>query len=168
RQFWKVKKRVNLTLSVKHHSLLIMAQQLIQTIEAQGRTYAEYRDEPDQSDLLLAREKKLFLQVEKSFPNDLYEYPEPNFCLGSKVVIAEEWDYCKENGIDFLEESEIYKISAIELIEPTFKSGRGLSEPAYCMFGILGTKGTYELVWFRDDELLSIEQLSIHDNLDAF
>ncbi|MGB5769429.1 MAG: hypothetical protein WBM32_06100 [Crocosphaera sp.] len=145
-----------------------MAQQLIQTIEAQGRPYAEYRDEPDQSDLLIAKEKEFFVQVKKSFPNDLYEYPEPDFCVGSKVVITDEWNYCEENGIDFLEESEIYKISAIELIEPTFRSGRGLSEPAYWMYGIRGTKGTYELVWFREDELLSREELSINDNPNAF
>ena len=60
---FKSEERINLTLSIKHHSLLIMAQELIQTLSAQGRTYREYRDEPDATDLIVQQDKEIVVKV---------------------------------------------------------------------------------------------------------
>ena len=159
---FKSEERINLTLSIKHHSLLIMAQELIQTLSAQGRTYREYRDEPDATDLIVQQDKEIVVKVHLNFPDDLYEYPHPKFGLGQKVVIADEWYYCQENGIDFSEENEIYPISAIEFVEPTSRVAKGLVEDAYFMYGIRGVKGkgTIELAWFAEPELLALYEIN--------
>ncbi len=140
-----------------------MAQQLIQTLEHQGIPYAEYRDEPDQLDFIdiQERKKEIVIKVQPSFPDDFYEYPEPKYALGQKVVIADDWYYCQENGIDFEEESQFYTISAILLVEPTCRTSKGLTMPPYFMFGINGVKNkpSYELTWFADPEFLTLDEL---------
>ncbi len=156
-------KRVKLTLSIKHHSLLIMAQQLIQIVEHQGFFYPECKEEPDRSDLVEIQEKKkeIVIKVQPSFPDDFYEYPQCKYALGQKVVIADDWYYCQENEIDFEDESQFYTISAIELIEPTSRTSKGLTMPAYFMFGIRGVKNksSYELTWFPESEFLTLDEL---------
>ena len=139
-----------------------MPRQLIQTLSAQGRPYGEYRDEPDTIDLLLAKDKEIVVKVHQNFPDDFYEYPNPKFGLGEKVVIADEWYYCQENGIDFSEENEIYPISAIKLVEPTSRGSKGLIEDAYFMYGIRGVKGkgTYELAWFAEPEFMALYEIN--------
>ncbi len=140
-----------------------MAQQLIQTIEHQGIPYTEYKDEPDQLDLINIQERKkeIVIKVKPSFPNDFYEYPKPKYAVGQKVVIADDWYYCQENGIDFEEESQFYRISAILLVEPTSRTSKGLTSPPYFMFGINGVKNkpSYELTWFHSTELLTLDEL---------
>ena len=137
-----------------------MAQQLIQTIEHQGFPYAEYREEPDKLDLIEAK-REIVIKVQPSFPDDFYEYPEPKYALGQKVVIADDWYYCQENGIDFEEESQFLTISAILLVEPTCRSSKGLTMPPYFMFGINGVKNkpSYELTWFAEPEFLTLDEL---------
>ena len=139
-----------------------MTEQLIQTIEHQGIPYAEYRDEPDHLDNFLQEPKEIVVKVKPSFPDDLYEYPEPKFGLGQKVVIADQWYYCQENGIDFSEENEISTILAIELVEPTSRVAKGLIDDPYFMYGIRGVKGkgTYELAWFSAPELLALYEIN--------
>ncbi len=140
-----------------------MTQQLIQTISAQGRPYAEYRDEPNQADIIdiQERKKEIVIKVQPSFPDDFYEYPEPKYAMGQKVVIADDWHYCQENGIDFEKESQFYRISAILLAEPTSRTSKGLTMPPYFMFGINGVKNkpSYELTWFPSAELLTLDEL---------
>ena len=139
-----------------------MAQQLIQTLEHQGFPYIEYRNEPDHLDLIGAKEE-IVIKVQPSFPDDFYEYPEPQYAVGQKVVIADDWYYCQENGIDFHDEHEIYTISAIQLVEPTSRSSKGLTSPPYFLFGINGVKNqpSYELTWFAEPAFLTLDELEI-------
>ncbi|EAZ90055.1 hypothetical protein [Crocosphaera chwakensis] len=140
-----------------------MAQQLIQIVEHQGIPYAEYREEPDRSDLIEIQQKKkeIVIKVQPSFPDDFYEYPEPKYAVGQKVVIADDWYYCSENGIDFHDEYEIYTISTIRLVEPTSRTSKGLTSPPYFLFGIYGFKNKtgYELTWFPESEFLTLDEL---------
>ncbi len=139
-----------------------MAQQLIQTLEHQGIPYIEYRDEPDHLDLIGAKEE-IVIKVQPSFPDDFYDYPQCKYAVRQKVVIADDWYYCQENGIDFNDEYEIYTISAIKLVEPTSRSSKGLTSPPYFLFGINGVKNqpSYKLTWFAEAAFLTLDELDL-------
>ena len=137
-----------------------MTQQLIQTLEDQGFPYIEYREEPDHLDLIEAK-GEIVIKVQPSFPDDFYEYPQCKYAVGQKVVIADDWYYCQENGIDFHDDYEIYTISAIQLVEPTSRSSKGLTMPPYFLFGINGVKNkpSYELTWFAEPAFFTLDEL---------
>ncbi len=141
-----------------------MAQQLIQTLEHQGIPYIEYRDEPDPLDLIGAK-REIVIKVQPSFPDDFYDYPQCKYAVGQKVVIADDWYYCQENGIDFNDEHEIYTISAIQLVEPTSRSSKGLTSHPYFLFGINGVKNqpNYKLTWFAEAAFLTLYELKTEE-----
>lgn len=121
-------------------------------IEHQGIPYLEFRTEPQPNQLIE-------ISFTPTYWDDIYEYDNPKFTLAQSVVIAQQWDYCCEHGIDFHEEHEVYRICALELVEPTSRHSNGLTEAPYWMFGIRGTRGTKELIWFSEDELLSLAEI---------
>ncbi len=126
-----------------------MTQYIADIVEHQGMPYTEFRYEPD-----IIPAEKIEICFQPRFPYDLYAYPEPEFVYGQKVALARDWDFCEENGISFEENYYFYHISALELLEDVSKDGKGLTEAPSWRYGIRGTDGTRELVWFEAEQLV--------------
>ncbi|MGH2413990.1 MAG: hypothetical protein ACRDEA_09930 [Microcystaceae cyanobacterium] len=131
-----------------------MIAQEIQTLKAFGIPYVEYRDEPDVTDILII---SLEFQPE-IHPNDDYGYFQPEFVFGDVVALREQWEYCCSNHIDFTEELDLFKVCAMELVEPRNRSG-WLTEAPSWLIGIRCSNGTRELMWFNEEELISKREI---------
>jgi len=57
-----------------------------------------------------------------------------------------------EHNIDFSDGLDIFRISAMELVEYRSKSGV-LTDAPHWLYGIRYARGTRELIWFEEDEL---------------
>lgn len=133
---------------------------LIQTIEANGLPYSEYRYEPEILETTL-------VTIEfrpESHPLDDYDYSPPRFVFNDTVALQQQWNHCLQADLDPDEELDYYRVCALELVEPKSKSGR-LNDAPYWLIGIRCLSGTRELIWFEQDELLSKEDLEFNSNL---
>jgi hypothetical protein len=129
-----------------------MTQYKVQSIECQGIPCIEFRHEPE-----------IYEPIEicftPTFANDEYAYTPPKFVFGDEVIIAERWNFCQENNLNFEEEGNIYRLCALELVEVSLVQNR-LYQAPYWMYGIRGTKGSNELVWFSEDALMNMKETS--------
>ena len=90
----------------------------VQTIEAQGIPYVEFRNEaePTKQKLITI---KFALQIH---PLDDYTYNHPLFVFGDMLALREQWEYCQQNQLDPNEEldtfwSRIYPILLFFLVK---------------------------------------------------
>ncbi|MDJ0508974.1 MAG: hypothetical protein QNJ64_06945 [Crocosphaera sp.] len=125
-----------------------MTQYIADIVEHQGFPHIEFRSEPD-----LIPIEKIEISFQPRFPYE--DYTEPEFSFGQEVALARDWNYCKDNSIPFEDSYYFYRISALDLVEDVSDAGNGLKEAPYWMYGIRGTNGTRELVWFHEHELVN-------------
>jgi hypothetical protein len=119
-----------------------------QTVEAFGQPYIEYdyRDDviPD------------LVRIEFSptiHPSDNYGVSEPAFTFCEEVAIAEQLSHCVANNIDFGDGLDTFRICALELYEHRSRNGVLTERPRW-LYGIRYFRGTRELTWFEEDELV--------------
>ena len=133
----------------------------VQTLEAFGMPYVEYRFEPEASDIPI-----ITIEFQPQVhPNDEYNYPHPLYVFGDIVALRQQWEHCQEHGINPDEEMDYYRICALELVEHKSKSGR-LTDAPYWLYGIRCTTGTKELMWFEEEELVA--KRVVEENLEEF
>jgi hypothetical protein len=130
----------------------------IQQIDAQGIPTIEYRAEPDE----ISIPSRIQFDFEPRFPHDQYGYSEPKYVFCEQVILVTQWQECQDNQYDFFDIYETYHICALELEEYSL-TGKKLYEAPSWKYGIRGTKGTKELVWFEEDELISINEINSVD-----
>jgi hypothetical protein len=119
-----------------------------QTIEAFGIPYVEYaHDEPEV-------EQRIRIEFAPRMHHlDDYAIPEPAFTFCEEVAVREQYDYCLQNNIDCSEELDVFRICALELVESRSKGGV-LTDAPHWLYGIRYARGTRELIWFEEDELV--------------
>ena len=130
----------------------------IQRLECQGIPTIEYRTDSD--DILIP--ERIQLDFIPQFPYDKYGYSNPRFIYCEEVVLASQWHQCQDNQYNFFDEHEVYRICALELEEYSL-TGKTLYEPPSWKYGIRGTRGTRELIWFEEDELISLAEINSED-----
>lgn len=126
-----------------------------QTIECQGIPRVEYRVEPEIP-------TQLSFTFTPTFPYDDYAYSEPRFVFCQQVILAKQWEHCQKNQLDFNDECQVYRICAMELVELSL-TGKDLYQPPHWRYGIRGIRGTKELRWFSEDDLISLREIGIED-----
>ncbi len=123
----------------------------VQTVEVGGVPYTEYRYSPEP-------EEQVIITIEftpEVQPMDDYSYPQPQFVFKEEVALVKQVNYCQQNKIALSEEViDFYPITAMELVERKLSNGR-LAEAPYWLYGLRSHKGTRELMWFSEDELIS-------------
>ena len=119
----------------------------VQTVEVGGVPYTEYRCPPQvEEEVIITIEFK----PEVHYLDD-YSYPQPKFIFQEEVAILKELTFV--DAPNPLEEVDFYPIRAMELVERKLSNGR-LAEAPYWLYGLRSTKGTRELMWFSEDELI--------------
>ncbi|HAC65110.1 MAG TPA: hypothetical protein DCF68_16665 [Cyanothece sp. UBA12306] len=98
---------------------------------------------------------EILIEFTPRFPNYDFAYSSPDFVFAQFVLLRAELAICQSNNLDWKEECEVYRICALELVEPARIGSKKLADFPYWMYGIRGTKGTSELVWFSEFELIS-------------
>ena len=127
----------------------------IQQISAQGIPTIEYRAEPTEP---IVTERIQFDFIPR-FPHDQYAYNPPKYVFCEQVILISQREECQEHQYDFLDIYDVYHICALELVEYSL-TRKSLYEAPSWKYGIRGTKGTKELVWFEEDELISLKEIN--------
>ena len=123
----------------------------VQTVEVGGIPYTEYRSSPEIEEQVIIT---IEFKPEVHYLDD-YSYPQPQFVFLEEVALTKQVNYCQQNKIALSEEViEFYPIRAMELVERKLSNGR-LAEAPYWLYGLRSNKGTRELMWFSEDELIS-------------
>ncbi len=130
----------------------------IQRIECQGIPAIEYRTEPDDIPI----PERIQFDFIPQFPYDQYGYSPPKFVFSEQVILAFQWHQCQDNQDNFFEEHEVYRICALELDEYSL-TGKTLYEAPSWKYGIRGTRGTRELIWFEESDLISLAEINSED-----
>ncbi|MEL4896114.1 hypothetical protein [Crocosphaera sp. Alani8] len=130
----------------------------IQRIECQGIPSIEYQTEPDDIPI----PERIQFDFIPQFPYDQYGYNPPKFVYCEQVILVEEWLFCQEQQYNFFDEHEVYRICALEIEEYSL-TGKTLYEAPSWKYGIRGTRGTRELIWFEEDELISLTEINSED-----
>ena len=128
------------------------------TIEHQGVPWLEFRVEPEIP-------QRIHISFTPTFPNDEYAYCPPRFVYCEQVVLAHQWEHCFQHQLDFESECPIYRVAAMELVEVSLTRTH-LYEAPHWRYGIREAKGTRELRWFSEDELMALSE--IENNEDSF
>ncbi len=127
----------------------------IQRLECLGLPTIEYRAEPDEIPI----PERIQFDFIPQFPSDQYGYSNPRFVYCEEVVLASQWLFCQEQQYNFFDEHEVYRICALELEEYSL-TGKTLYEAPSWKYGIRGTRGTRELIWFEESELISLAEIN--------
>ena len=132
----------------------------IQTIEAFGMPYTEYRAQPEVDEEILITIE--FTPPIQSFDVE-YSYSQPRFRFGDMVATKQQWEHCLLNHLNPDTELDLFRICAMELVDSLSPSEELLSQP-YWQYGIRCQHGTQELVWLEEVALVRIAP----DNPDWF
>lgn len=122
----------------------------IQTIEASGIPYVEYRPQPEVNEELIIT---IEFTPEQQSPDSDYQYTQPEFRFGDIVATRQDWEYCYRHQ---LPESELdtFRICAMELVDNLTPSGGLLSQPRW-KYG-LRSSHSKDLVWFEEQALVRV------------
>ena len=124
--------------------------QEIQTIEAAGVPYVEYRPQPEvDEDIIITIE----FTPPKQSPDSEYYYPQPIFRFRDLVTTKQQWEHCYKHRLPE-SELQLFRISNMGLVENLTPSGQLLSQP-YCRYGVRCDR-TRELRWFSEQALVRI------------
>jgi hypothetical protein len=82
-------------------------------------------------------------------PSDEWEFNDPAFSFGDRIKIIDE--SCPHKDWDE------FVICAMELYAPRWKSPGTLMEMPQWRYGVRCPRGTGELVWFAEDEIVKTE-----------
>ncbi len=122
----------------------------IQTIEASGIPYLEYRPQREvDEDLLITIE---FTPEPQSWDSE-YQYSQPEFVFNDLVATRQQWEHIYKYHLPETE-LNLFRICAMELVDNLTPSGQLLSEP-YWRYGVRCDK-TRELRWFSEQALVRI------------
>ena len=132
----------------------------IQTIEAFGMPYTEYRVEPEVDEEILITIE--FTPPIQSFDVE-YSYSQPRFRFGDMVATKQQWEHCILHHLNPDTNLDLFRICGMELVDSLSPSEELLSQP-YWQYGIRCTHGTNELIWFEEEALVRIAP----DNPDWF
>ncbi len=127
----------------------------IQRLECQGIPTIEYRVEPPIPE-------RIQFDFEPRFPHDQYGCSPPKYVYSEPVILVSQWQECLDNQYDFFDVYDVSHICALELFEYTMTGDRLYEAPSW-KYGIRGTRGTKELIWFEEDELVSINEINSED-----
>ncbi len=125
-----------------------MEEYIAQTLDAFGIPHTEYRCSPEVEEQVIIT---IEFKPEIHYLDD-YSYPQPKFIFQEEVAILK--GFALGDTPNALEEVNFYPIRAMELVERKLSNGR-LAEAPYWLYGLRSTKGTRELMWFSEDELIS-------------
>ena len=101
--------------------------QEIQSIEANGIPWIEYRPQPEVAeDVIITIE---FTPKQQS-PGSEYHYSQPYFVFGDIVATKAKWEHCKKYHLPETE-LETFRICAIEMVDCLTPSGELLSQPIW-------------------------------------
>lgn len=124
--------------------------QEIQTIEASGIPYLEYRPQPEvNEDIIITIE----FTPEAQSPGSEYQYTQPEFRFGDIVATKQNWEHCHKHHLPE-SELETFRISAMEMVDSLTPSGELLSQPRW-KYGLRSDK-TKDLVWFEEQALVRV------------
>ncbi len=130
----------------------------IQTVEASGIPYLEYRPEPEvNEDLIITIE----FTPEPQSPGSEYHYSQPYFVYGDIVATKAKWEHCKKYHLPETE-LDTFRICAMEMVDSLTPSGELLSQPRW-KYGLRSDK-TKDLVWYEEEALV----LATESNPDWF
>lgn len=83
-------------------------------------------------------------------PSDQFEYCDPTFKFGDKVKILDE--SCPHD------DWEEYTVYAMELYAPRWRDTDTMMEAPQWRYGVRCARGTGELIWFTDNEIVQSNQ----------
>ena len=127
----------------------------VQRLDCQGVPTIEYRVEQPIPE-------RIQFDFIPRFPHDQYGYSDPKYVFCEQVILVSQWQECQENQYDFFDEYEVYYICALELVEYSL-TRKSLYEAPSWKYGIRGTNGTKDLIWFEENELISIKEINSED-----
>ncbi|WP_013325674.1 hypothetical protein [Gloeothece verrucosa] len=118
-----------------------------QTVQVAGIPRIEYRTQPQEK-------TQICIGFTPAFHDGDYGYSQPKFVWGQEVAIASEYEKAIAAGTT--SELNLYRIKAIQLVEPTIKvrGNERLSDEPYWLYGIVDRHCKHELRWFTEEELL--------------
>ncbi len=122
----------------------------IQTIEANGVPYVEYRAEPDfDEDIIITVE----FTPNKQSPDSEYYYSQPEFVFNDLVTTKQQWEHIYKYHLPE-SELDLFRICAMELVDFLTPSGELLSQPRW-KYG-LRSSHSKDLVWFSEQALVRV------------
>ncbi len=121
----------------------------IQTIEASGIPYLEYRPQPEvNEDVIITIE----FTPEAQSPDSEYQYTQPEFVFNDLVTTKQQWEHCHKYHLPETE-LEIFRICEMGLVDSLTPSGELLSQPRW-KYGV--RNGVKDLVWYEEQALVRI------------
>ena len=122
----------------------------IQTIEANGVPYVEYRAEPDfDEDIIITVE----FTPNKQSPDSEYYYSQPEFVFNDLVTTKQQWEHIYKYHLPE-SELDLFRICAMELVDSLTPNGELLSQPRW-KYG-LRSSHSKNLVWFEEQALVRV------------
>ena len=122
--------------------------QEIQTIEANGIPYVEYRPQREiEEDVIITIE----FTPKQQTPGSEYHYSQPEFRFNDLVATRADWEHCYKHRLPETE-LETFRICAIEMVDCLTPSGELLSQPRW-KYGLRSDK-TKDLVWYEEEALV--------------
>lgn len=131
-----------------------MAYAEVQTIEAFGIPYTEYRIAPDPTDVEIVT-----IEFTPDPDNsNTYGYSHPRYTFTETVAKRKDWERCQQHNLDWQEELILYRVCALELVELFLKATGRLTQAPSWLFGVRSSYSR-ELHWFEEDELISLREM---------
>ena len=125
----------------------------IQTIEASGIPYVEYRPEPEvKEDLIITIE----FTPKPQTPGSDYQYTQPEFRFGDLVATRQDWEHCYKHRLPETE-LETFRICAMEMVDSLTPSGELLSQPRW-KYEIESIDKIGESIWFEEQALVRVTE----------
>ena len=122
----------------------------IQTIEAAGVPYVEYRAEPEiDEDIIITIE---FTPKKQSWDSE-YQYSQPQFIFGDMVATKQQWEHCQKYHLPD-NQLDLFCVCAMELVDSLTPNGELLSHPRW-KYG-LRSSHSKDLVWFEEQALVRV------------
>ena len=122
----------------------------IQTIQASGIPYVEYRPQPEVAeDIIITIE----FTPEPQSPDSEYQYTQPEFRFNDLVTTKQQWEHIYKYRLPETE-LDTFRICAMELVDFLTPSGELLSQPRW-KYG-LRSSHSKDLVWFSEQALVRV------------
>ncbi len=122
----------------------------IQTIQASGIPYVEYRPQPEVAeDIIITIE----FTPEPQSPDSEYQYTQPEFRFNDLVTTKQQWEHIYKYRLPETE-LDTFRICAMELVDFLTPNGELLSQPRW-KYG-LRSSHSKDLVWFSEQALVRV------------
>jgi hypothetical protein len=131
-----------------------MTQYITDTVECGGIPRFEYRYVPEQTEI----ERVTIEFIPDPENRNSYSYSHPLYTFTQIVAIRHSWEVCQQNTLDWREELTLYRVCCLRLIEPISRETQRLTDAPFWLYGVTSPSCS-DLLWFDEDELISIEQM---------